>query len=163
MISEQDKAQIGEVLKKMRDAWAAGDGAAYGSVFLDDARYVEAPGFRAIGARVIAERHQKIFDTFFKNTRIDGSYPSEIQVLTPEVVIIHSAGTVYFPGEGGKTIPPNGIMSACLVKRNNEWKIASFQNTPTGKFRMIKFFLRFLRSRLYMLNTKRRGEKALLR
>jgi uncharacterized protein (TIGR02246 family) len=149
MITEQDRAMIDEVLKKLAAAWAAGDGAAYGSLFLDDARYVEAPGFRALGAKMIGDRHQKIFDTFFEHTRIDGKYPQDIQVLTPDVVIIHSQGTVYFPGEGDKLLAPNGLMSMCLVKRDGDWKIASFQNTPTGKFRMVKFFLRFLRSRFH--------------
>lgn len=162
MITEKDKALITAVLKKMRTAWAAGEGNAFGSVFLEDARYVEAPGFRAIGAKMIGERHQKIFDTFFKHTRIDGNYPTELQELTPDVVIIHSEGTVYFPGEDGKKIPPNGLMSACLVKRNGEWKIASFQNTPVGKFRKIRFFLRFTRSGLYMLSAKWRKEKTTL-
>jgi uncharacterized protein (TIGR02246 family) len=149
MITEKDSTMIDQVLKKMAAAWAAGDGAAYGSLFLDDARYVEAPGFRAVGTKMIAERHQKIFDTFFKHTTIDGDYSRDIQVITPDVVIIHSQGAVYFPGEAGKKLEPNGVMSMCMVKRNNEWKIASFQNTPTGKFRGIKFFLRFLRSRFY--------------
>ena len=159
MITEQDKALIDQVLKKMAAAWAAGDGAAYSILFLDDARYVEAPGFRVVGAKVIGERHQRVFDAFFKYTRIGGSNLREIQVLTNDVVVVHSEGNVYFPGEWGKQLVPNGLVSMCIVKRPEGWKIASFQNTPTGKFRGIKFFLRFFRSRFYMLSAKWRNEK----
>ncbi len=154
MITDDDKALINVVLKKMSDAWAAGDGTAYAGAFLEDARYVEAPGFRAIGARMIADRHQAVFDSFFKYTRIDGDYPTTIQSLTSNVVIVHSEGNVVFPGETGKKLPPNGIISMCLLKTAGEWKIASFQNTPTGKFRGIKFFIRFLRSRIYLFANK---------
>jgi uncharacterized protein (TIGR02246 family) len=161
MITEQDKAHIDEVLKKMAAAWAAGDGTAYGSLFLEDAHYVEAPGFRAVGAKMIGERHQQVFDTFFKYTRIGGDYQREIQALTPDVVVIHSEGNVYFLGEQDKKLAPNGIVSMCVVKRANDWKIASFQNTPTGKFRRPQFFFRFLRSRFYMMSAKWKKEKML--
>ena len=52
MITDDDNALINLVLKKMTDAWSAGDGAAYASVFMQDARYIEAPGFRARGGKV---------------------------------------------------------------------------------------------------------------
>ena len=157
MITDDDNALINLVLKKMTDAWSAGDGAAYASVFMQDARYIEAPGFRARGAKLIGERHQAIFDGIFKNTRINGDYPKSIQPLTSNVVIFHSEGNVLFPGETGKNLQPNGIISICLLKTGGEWKIASFQNTPTGKFRGVKFFIRFLRSRLYLLTNKHPG------
>ena len=159
MITDEDNALINLLLKKMTDAWAAGDGAAYASVFMEDARYIEGPGFRALGAKMIGERHQAVFDSIFKNTKIGGDYPNSIQALTSNVVIFHSEGNVLFPGETGKNLPPNGIISMCMLKTGTEWKIASFQNTPTGKFRGIKFFVRFLISRLFLFTHKQASER----
>jgi uncharacterized protein (TIGR02246 family) len=162
MITKQDETAIDNLLKKMTDAWAAGDGRLYGSLFWEDARYVEAPGFRAVGATMIGERHQQIFDSFFKNTRIGGDYPRSIQALTPQVVLIHSEGNVLFPGESAKKVKPNGLVAMCLLKKNDVWKVAAFQNTPTGKFRGLKFMFRFFFSRLYLFRTKWANKKSAL-
>jgi uncharacterized protein (TIGR02246 family) len=152
MLAAADAAAITLLTERLQDAWACGDGAAYGSLFMPDARYVEATGFRAKGAKMIAERHQKVFDTIFKFSTIGGKYFSERQTLTPDIVLIHSEGNVLFPGESWEKLKPNGLVTMCLLKRNGEWKIASFHNTPTGKFRKIKFIFRFFLSRRFMFS-----------
>jgi uncharacterized protein (TIGR02246 family) len=147
LLPGEDEKTINLLLEKLSKSWAAGDGESYGSVFTEDAHYVEAPGNRVIGRKTIAERHQKIFDTFFKNTRIDGKYEKTLQPVTIDVVLVHGMGNVLFAGESEKNVAPNGIMTMCIVKRNGLWLIASFQNTPTGKWRKIKFIWRFFKSR----------------
>ena len=164
VLSQSDNAAIDSVLKNMQDAWASGNGIAYASLFFEDATYVEAPGLRVSGNQMIGERHQKIFDTIFKYSRIDGKYYSEIQPLTNDVVLIHLEGNVFFPGEKStEKIKPNGLVTICLLKRNDVWKIISFQNTPTGKFRGLKFMARFLFSRIYMFSAEwKKAEKYML-
>ncbi len=147
LLREEDKKAINLLLGKLSDAWGGGNGESYGSVFTEDAHYVEAPGNWVIGRKIIAERHQKIFDTFFKNTRIDGKYETTLQPITPDVVLVHGKGTVLFAGESEKNAAPNGIMTICIVKRNGLWQIASFQNTPNRTWRGIKFIWRFFKSR----------------
>jgi uncharacterized protein (TIGR02246 family) len=146
-ISPADQAAIHDLLRRMREAWANGDGAAYGAVFAEDARYVNAPGQRVVGRRAIAESHQKIFDTFLKHTRIGRGYPLDLQVLTPDVVLVHASGAVLFAGETEDDVAPNGLMTMTVVRRDNDWIIASFNNTQTGKGRNLKFLLRYIRSR----------------
>jgi uncharacterized protein (TIGR02246 family) len=147
LLLEEDERAINLLLKKLSDAWARGDGESYGSVFSEDAHYVEAPGNWVVGRKIIAERHQKIFDTFFKDTRIDGKYETILRPITSDVVLVHGKGTVLFAGESEKNAAPNGIMTMCILKSNGIWQIASFQNTPTGKWRGIKFIWRFFKSR----------------
>ncbi|HEY2582267.1 MAG TPA: SgcJ/EcaC family oxidoreductase [Mucilaginibacter sp.] len=144
-----DEKAIYGLLTNLRNAWAKGDGESYAAIFTEDAHYVEAPGNWVQGRKVIAERHQRIFDTFFKNTRIDGKYTTTLQPITSDVVLVHGQGTVLFKGESEKDADPNGIMTLCIVKRNQQWQIASFQNTPTGKWRKIKFIWRFFKSKLF--------------
>jgi uncharacterized protein (TIGR02246 family) len=142
-----DEKAISTLLDKLAGSWADGDGESYGSVFTEDANYIEAPGNWVTGRKTIAERHQQIFDTFFKNTRIDGKYKTILRPVTQDVVLVHGQGTVLFPGESDKDASPNGIMTMCIVKRNGQWQIASFQNTPTGKWRKLKFIVRYFRSK----------------
>src|ERR1700761_694852 len=146
-LPKSDWDAINDLMIKMRDAWGAGDGKAYGECFFEDAHYVEAPGNRAIGRDVIAQRHQHIFDTFFKQTSIGGKYPNEIQPITENVILVHGEGNVLFKGEDSASVAPNGLMVMILLKRDGDWKIISFQNTPTGKYRGIKFFWRFLKAK----------------
>jgi len=147
-----DEKAINELLKKLCDAWECSDGSAYALLFIDDAHFVAAPGFRIVGNKFIGSDHQEMFNSIFKFTRIDGNYEQEMQALTPDVVLIHSLGNVFFPGETEQNAKPTGLTTICVVKRNEEWKIASFQNTRTGKFGTLNFMWRFIFSRRYMLN-----------
>jgi len=150
-ITPADEAAINELFEKLSDAWACGDGLAYSSLFIEDARFVGVVGFRLVGNKIIRERHQEMFDGIFKYSRLDGMPGKVIQGLTSDVVLVHVDGDIYFPGESAKEVKPSGLRTLSLVKRNGVWKVASFQNTPTGSFRHLKFIRRFLSSRIYLL------------
>lgn len=159
-ISADDEAAIRMLLGRMRDAWARGDGAAYASVFSDDARYVNAPGRRSVGRQAIADSHQKIFDSFFKGTRLGTTYPVELHPVAPNVVLVHASGAVLFPGESEQRVPPNGLMTMVAVGEADSWQFASFSNTPTGRMRNARFLWRYLVSRLAMFRAEARKAKA---
>jgi hypothetical protein len=74
-------------------------------------------------------------------------YPIDLQVLTPDVVLVHASGAVLFAGEKEDSIAPNGLMTMTVVKRDDAWEIASFNNTQTGRGRNLKFLLCYVRSR----------------
>jgi uncharacterized protein (TIGR02246 family) len=160
MISADDEAAIQELLGRMRDAWGRGDGAAYASVFSEDARYVNAPGARSVGRQAIADSHQKIFDTVLAGTRLGDSYPAELQPVSPDVVLVHASGAVLFPGENEQHVPPNGLMTMVAVGEAGYWRFVSFNNTPTGRARNLRFLWRYLVSRLSMFRTEARKAKA---
>lgn len=140
---------IESLLAAMGHAWADGDGTAYGALFTPDAHYVNAPGQRVVGASAIAESHQEIFDSFFRGTFLGSGYPREIEVIAPDIVLVHGSGAVLFPGEREEDVAPNGLMTMLLVKRDGRWLIDSFTNTQTGKHRNAKFIARYLTSRLH--------------
>ncbi|HJS96756.1 MAG TPA: SgcJ/EcaC family oxidoreductase [Solirubrobacteraceae bacterium] len=159
-VSPEQQAAIHGLLVKMREAWERGDGTAYASLFTRDARYVSATGTRSIGPEAIATTHQQIFDSLFSATRLGNSYPAELQPVAPGVILIHATGAVLFPGEHEQTVAPNGLLTILATNTNDGWKIASFANTPTGKARNPRFFLRYLRSRLRAFQTESRKAKA---
>jgi uncharacterized protein (TIGR02246 family) len=158
-ISREQEAAISGLLLRMREAWEQGDGAAYASIFTEDARYVSATGTRSVGAEQIGTSHQQIFDSFFAGTRLGSSYPVELQPVAPGVVLIHASGTVLFPGEHEQAIAANGLLTMLAVATDDGWRIASFANTPTGRARSARFVLRYLRSRLRVFQAESRKAK----
>jgi uncharacterized protein (TIGR02246 family) len=154
MLAEADHMAISDLLARIRDAWQQGDGQAYGASFTEDAHYVNAPGQRVVGAAAIGATHQHVFETFFKNTHLGSQYDNEIQPIAPGVVLIHSSGSVLFPGETERKVAPNGLMTMLVVKRDGTWKIASFTNTQTGKARNLKFFWRYVKSRAHLFTAE---------
>jgi uncharacterized protein (TIGR02246 family) len=141
------KEAVDRLMDRLVEAWEHGDGEAYGSIFSEDAQYVTAPGERLHGRKSIAESHQQIFNTIFKGTKLGRGYPICVRSITPEVVLVEACGSVLFPGEIEKNVSPNGLMTMVVEKLGNDWRIVSFQNTPTGRWRMVKFFWRYLVSR----------------
>jgi len=116
---------------------------------------VNAPGERVHGRKSIAESHQAIFDTFFKETKLGRSYPYSLRRIAPEVVLVEAAGAVLFPGENENNVAPNGLMTLVLARQDNAWRIVSFQNTPTGRWRTFKLLRRYLLSRFSVFRAKR--------
>jgi uncharacterized protein (TIGR02246 family) len=136
------------VMVGLREAWEHGDGEAYASLFSEDAQYVSAPGERVHGRKSIADTHQAIFDSIFKDTKLGRSYPSTIRRITPDVVVVESAGSVLFPGEAENKVAPNGLLTLIVARQDDAWRIVSFQNTPTGHWRKVRFIFRYLVSRV---------------
>jgi uncharacterized protein (TIGR02246 family) len=139
---------VADVMIRLCEAWDHGDGEAYASLFSEDAQYVTAPGERLHGRKSIAESHQEIFNTFFKESKLGRSYPNNLRRITPDVVLVESAGSVLFPGETENKVAPNGLVTFVVARQDDGWRIVSFQNTPTGRFRNVKFMWRYLLSRL---------------
>lgn len=153
ILNAADEIAINQTLSNLCDAWACGDAKTYASLFIPDAVFVGVFGFRVVGNQVIQQRLQKVFNSIFKYSQLDimGNY--KLQTLTPHVVLVHTDGNVLFPGEFNKKLTPRGLRTLSLVKQNDTWKIASFQNTPTGKFLHLQFMGRLLFSRIYVLNS----------
>ena len=152
MLNSDDEIAINQTLSHLCDAWACGNATAYASLFTPDAVFVGVFGFRIVGNKLIEQRLQKVFNSIFKYSQLDIEGNYKIQALTPPVVLVHTDGNVLFPGEFDKKLKPHGLRTLSLVKQNNCWQIASFQNTPHGKFLHLQFLARLLFSRIYVLN-----------
>ncbi|SES70993.1 YybH family protein [Nonomuraea wenchangensis] len=122
--STSDLAAITEVLRRGQDAWNAGDGAAYGACFTDDATDVTFVGTVYHGAAEIGRAHQALFDSFLKDT-----------LLTIEIVEIRrygDAAVVLTRGEVAKGAPKKlgKLATYTLVRQaGGQWRIAAVQKT----------------------------------
>jgi uncharacterized protein (TIGR02246 family) len=143
----QAKEAVQGLMGRLSEAWEHGDGKAYGMLFAEDAQYVTAPGERLHGRESIGDSHQRIFDTIFKGTRLGRGYPIRYRSVTPDVILVEASGAVLFPGEAEEQVSPNGLMTMIVAKQGRDWQIVSFQNTPTGHWRTVRLFWRYLVSR----------------
>src|SRR5687768_15119229 len=79
-----DTVAIRALFTELIAAWGRGDGQAYGALFTDEADYVAFDGSHTKGRHVIAESHQKLFETWLKGTRLTGQIES-LRFLSPDV------------------------------------------------------------------------------
>jgi uncharacterized protein (TIGR02246 family) len=117
---------IHAVLDGLSAAWAAGDGAAYGRFFTEDASYVTFVGTVYRGAREIGDVHGALFARFLKGTRLAHEL-GEIRFLSPTAAVVTTRGDTV---KGSRT-PRLGKRQTYTFTRgaDGRWLVAAFQNT----------------------------------
>jgi uncharacterized protein (TIGR02246 family) len=127
----QDEAAIRAVVQSLADAWTAGDGGKFGAPFVTDADYTVWNGIYLSGREAIAQGHQQIFDTFYKDTKLQFDI-RKIRFLGDTVAIVHTFGRMVkkseeFPKE------PQVVPVFVMSRENGKWQIIAFQNTTIQK------------------------------
>ena len=117
------RANVGQMMK----GWNAKSGAEFAKPFAEDADYVVINGMQFKGRLAIAQSHQGIFDSFFKNTTLSLSTDS-IRFLRVDVAVVHVSG-VLKQTEGASTRATNAKITLVMTKESGRWEIAAFQNT----------------------------------
>ena len=124
-MNAHDTAAITAVLDRLAAAWSAGDGAAYGAEFTEDATYITYVGTLYRGAREIGSAHQALFDGFLKGTRLAHEIVS-VRFTGPGTALGVTRGDVHKGKPGGL----RKIQTYMLARRpDGAWKVAAFQNT----------------------------------
>ncbi|WP_206442344.1 SgcJ/EcaC family oxidoreductase [Streptomyces boncukensis] len=120
-MSEVEKAD--GVIARMARAWTAGDGAGWAADFAEDADFVDAVGRIQRGRRVIADEHQKLFDTIYRGSTLTirriGS-----RDLPGGTLLVHTESTLQVPGG-----PREGEWHAVQTKIFQDGRILAFHNT----------------------------------
>ncbi|MFC4950932.1 SgcJ/EcaC family oxidoreductase [Pseudonocardia sp. GCM10023141] len=120
-----DDTAIHDLLDLLSDAWARGDGAAYGVLFTADATYVTFVGTVYRGPDDIGSGHQTLFDSFLKGTRL-ATEVIDIRYPGPDTALVLTRGDTYKgkPGKLGK------VQTYTVVRSGSDgWLVAAFQNT----------------------------------
>ncbi|MEV6971202.1 SgcJ/EcaC family oxidoreductase [Hamadaea sp. NPDC051192] len=123
-----DRAAIESVLHASADAWAAGDGKAYGACFTSDASYVTWVGTPYHGRDEIAASHQALFAQFLKGTKLAVDI-AEIRFYGPDTAVVSTTGDVY---KGARPAPEkfSKTQTYTVVREaDGQWRIAAFHNT----------------------------------
>ncbi len=124
---DADEQALRSLVDAIRHAWDVGDGAAFGAPFAADADYTVWNGHYMKGRDAIAQGHQHIFDTFYRNTknhlRVTG-----IRFLRDDVALVRGHG--HLSDAAGNQLGDGVTPLFVMTKENGAWQIAAFQNTP---------------------------------
>lgn len=123
-----DEAAIRAVVAGLTEAWAAGDGEAWGAAFAEDADFTVWFGLSLAGREEIAQGHGYIFDSIYAGTTFHLDV-RKIRFLGPDAAAVHLEGRV--TGEG-EAMPeePDAVPLAVMARGERGWEIVAFQNTP---------------------------------
>ena len=122
-----DEAAIRGNVRQMEEGWNAKSGAQFAKPFAADADYVVINGMYIKGREAIAESHQRIFDTFYRESTLSLSV-KQVRMLRPDVAVVHVTGSNRIP-RGAETQIGEAIMTLLMTKESGAWKIVAFQNT----------------------------------
>src|SRR6185503_3367444 len=123
-----DEAAIRENVKQMVSGWNTKSGALFATPFADDADYVIINGNYIKGREVIAQSHQRIFDSIFKDTTLTLEV-KQIRFIRPEVAVVHVSG---HRDSRTKELNQGAMITLVMTKEKQGWKIAAFQNTAVA-------------------------------
>ena len=115
------------IINKPEQAWNAADGAAFGAPFTDDADFVAIRGDYHHTGEAIAQGHQHIFDTIYKDSLIRHEL-MQARTLDENVIIAHAKSTLNAPA-GPLAGEHNAVATLIIVHMASEWQIAAFHNT----------------------------------
>jgi uncharacterized protein (TIGR02246 family) len=111
------------LIDDLEQAWNNADGKAFGKHFTATAYFVDIRGELHQSKKTIAAGHQEIFDSLYKDSRIQYTL-IQARKVGKGVILAHIAGELTAPSGQHKS-----LQSLVLVRRHSGWKISSFHNT----------------------------------
>ncbi|WP_103348830.1 SgcJ/EcaC family oxidoreductase [Amycolatopsis sp. CA-128772] len=125
------ESEVRAVLGRLTDAWNAGDAAAYGRLFTEDADYVTYFGLNFPGREAIESSHRALFEGLLKGSKLTGQLgaAAKVRFVRPDVAVVVVGGGSSL---GGAEVTDEGresTVSFVLVREGGEWLITAFQNT----------------------------------
>src|SRR3954449_8657147 len=83
-------------LHLLEGGWNASDGLRYGAAFAEDSDFVTVRGEHIRGSRLIADGHQRIFDTVYRGSTVQLEVDHATQIA-PDVVLAVATSTLDAP------------------------------------------------------------------
>jgi uncharacterized protein (TIGR02246 family) len=127
--SSGDEAEIREVYRRMHDGWNARDADAFADQFADDGEAIGYDGSEMVGRAAIAATLRQIFADH--QTAAYVAKVREVRFLAPDVARLRAVAGLVPPGQTQIAPQLNAIQTLIAVKRDEAWRIAFLQNTPT--------------------------------
>lgn len=127
-ISSTDQAEIAAVPARMVAAWAEHDADAFAGLFTQDGTLI-LPGVYQKGRDQIREFMVTGYAGPYQGTRVTGS-PVDLKVLADDAVALLTVGGVLAPGETELSDQAAIRASWILVRRDDRWQLAVYQNCP---------------------------------
>ena len=114
--------------RNLLERWNQGDAAGFGSLFRDDGSIVGFDGSSVESSHSIEDHLAAIFTDHVQPTYV--SKVREIRPLGPDAALLRAVAGLIPPGESHIKPELNATQTLVAVRRNGDWRIAHFQNTP---------------------------------
>jgi uncharacterized protein (TIGR02246 family) len=114
-------------IDQLERAWNQADGAAFGSVFAEDADFVDIRGTHHQGAAAIGHGHQAIFDTIYAGSTVRFEL-DRVRLVAPGCIVAVVASTLDAP-TGPLAGVNNARVTMLLTEQGGRWKVTAFHNT----------------------------------
>jgi uncharacterized protein (TIGR02246 family) len=125
-----DDALLRENVRQLEAGWNVKSGAAFAKPFAEDADYVVINGTQIKGREAIAQGHQGIFDTVFKDSTLSLSV-KQVRMLRADVAVVHVSAHLK-SAQGAGAQEADAVITLVMTKEGGAWKIAAFQNTSVA-------------------------------
>ena len=116
--------------RNLLDRWNHGDASGFRSLFRDDGSIVGFDGTSVESAHRIEEHLAAIFSDHEHPTYV--TKVREIRPLGADAALLRAVAGLLPPGESHIKPELNATQTLVAVRRNGEWRIAHFQNTPAS-------------------------------
>jgi uncharacterized protein (TIGR02246 family) len=121
---------VQDTLTRLAAAWNDGDAGAYADLFTPDATYVIFDGTVVSGRAAIEEGHRALFAGPLRGFRMEPPTAAvPVRYLGADVAHVLATGGTRPPGQEETPADRASVVSFVLVRGEDGWKIAAFQNT----------------------------------
>ncbi|MDO8145896.1 MULTISPECIES: SgcJ/EcaC family oxidoreductase [unclassified Isoptericola] len=121
-------APLVDVPARIIRAWAAHDADAFADVFTEDGTMI-LPGSFATGRAAIREFMQRAFAGPYRGTQVSGT-PFQVRYLSQDIALMLTEGGVARAGADAVADDDAVRASWLLVREDQGWKLAAYQNSP---------------------------------
>lgn len=119
---------VTETLERIRQAWDAGDAAAYADEFTADATYVIYAGLVSRGRAEIRADHVPVLERWQRGSRMSMRV-LDVRMLGADTAVVLTEGGV----GTGRAVRHDKVQTFVLVREADRWRCAAFQNTRRNR------------------------------
>jgi uncharacterized protein (TIGR02246 family) len=123
-----DEIEVRELYRQLLDGWNKRSATAFAAPIADDADLIGFDGSQLIGKAEIVPTLQQIFADHPTSPYV--SKVKSVRFLNPEVAVLRAIVGMVPPGQSDLDPKLNAIQTLVAAKRDGQWRIVLFQNTP---------------------------------
>ena len=123
-----DEIEVRELYRQMLDGWKKRNADAFAAPFAEDGESIGFDGSQMVGRTDIVSTLRQIFADHLTAPYV--SKVKSVTLLSPEVAILRAIAGMVPPGQSDINPAVNTLQTLIAVKRDGQWRIVLFQNTP---------------------------------